>query len=79
MKPSEEGSFFWTSQNESKEWYAMMETYKIINISVEYQWFCMKASEQGLFFQASQNESKEWFATIKTYENINIPMEMSFL
>ena len=28
MKPSEQGSFFWASQNESKEWYAMIETYK---------------------------------------------------
>ena len=30
----------------------MIETYKNINISVEYQWFCMKPSEQGSFFQA---------------------------
>ena len=78
-KPSEEGSFFWTSQNESKEWYAMIKTYKNINISVEFQWFCIKPSEEGLFFQASQNESKEWYATTETYENINIPVEMSFL
>ena len=58
----------------------MIETYKnIINISVEYQWFCMKPSEKGSFFQASRNESKEWYATTETYENINISMEMSFL
>ena len=49
-KPSEQGSFFWSSQNESKEWYAMIETYKNINISAEYQQFCMKPSEQGSFF-----------------------------
>ena len=30
----------------------MIETYKNVNISVEYQWFCMKPSEQGSFFQA---------------------------
>ena len=46
----------------------MIKTYKYINISVEYQWFCMKPSEQGLFFQAGQNESKEWYATTETYE-----------
>ena len=57
----------------------MIETYKNVNISVEYQQFCMKPLEQGLFFQAGQNESKEWYATIKTYENINISIEMSFL
>ena len=45
MKPSEQGSFFRASRNESKEWYAMIKTYKNINISVEYQWFCMKPSE----------------------------------
>ena len=27
----------------------MMETYKIINISAEYQQFCMKPSEEGSF------------------------------
>ena len=57
----------------------MIKTFKNINISAEYQWFCMKQSEQGSFFQAGQNESKEWYATTKTYENINISMEMSFL
>ena len=50
MKPSEQGSFFLAGQNESKEWYATMETYENVNISAEYQWFCMKPSEQGLFF-----------------------------
>ena len=57
----------------------MIKTYKNVNISVEYQWFCTKPSEQGSFFQAGRNESKEWYATIETYENINISMEMSFL
>ena len=37
IKPSEQGSFFRAGQNESKEWYAMIETYKNINISVGYQ------------------------------------------
>ena len=74
-KPSEEGSFFWTSWNQSKEWYAMMETYKNINISVEYQWFCTKPSEKGSFFQIGRNESKEWYPMIKTYKNINISVE----
>ena len=41
------------------------QTYKNVNISAEYQQFCMKPSEQGLFFQADQNESKEWYAKIK--------------
>ena len=50
MKPSEQGSFFWTGWNESKEWYAMIKTLKNVNISVEYQWFYMKPSEQGSFF-----------------------------
>ena len=58
MKPSEQGSFLWTGQNESKEWYATIETYKNINISVGYQRFFMKALEQGSFFWAGQNESK---------------------
>ena len=50
MKPSEQGSFFRASQNESKEWYATVKTYKNINISVEYQRFCTKPSEQGSVF-----------------------------
>ena len=69
MKPSEQGSFFWAGQNESKQWYAMIKTYKIINISAQYQYFCMKPSEQGSFFWAGRNESKQWYATIKTYKN----------
>ena len=52
MKPSEQGSFFQAGQNESKEWYAMIETYENVNISAEYQQFCMKPSEQGSFFRA---------------------------
>ena len=72
MKPSEQGSFFQASRNESKQWYAMIKTYKNINISAQYQYFCMKPSEQGSFFWASQNESKQWYAMIKTYKNINI-------
>ena len=75
MKPSEQGSFFRAGRNESKEWYAMIETYKNINISVEYQQFCTKLSEQGSFFRASRNESKEWYAMIETYENVNISAE----
>ena len=35
MKPSEQGLFFQGGRNESKEWYAMTETYKNINISME--------------------------------------------
>ena len=53
----------------------MIKTYKNVNISAEYQWFCMKPSEQGLFFQADRNESKEWYARIKTYKNVNISVE----
>ena len=64
--------FFWASRNESKQWYAMIKTYKNINISARYQCFCTKPSEQGLFFQAGWNESKQWYAMIKTYKNINI-------
>ena len=69
------GLIFLVGQNESKEWYATIETYKNVNISAEYQQFCMKPSEQGSFFRADRNESKEWYATIKTYKNINIPAE----
>ena len=36
-------------RNESKQWYAMIKTYKNINISAQYQYFCMKPSEQGSF------------------------------
>ena len=72
MKPSEQGSFFRAGLNESKQWYATIKTYKNINISVQYQYFCMKPSEQGSFFRASRNESKRWYAMIKTYKNINI-------
>ena len=43
----------------------MMETYKIINISVEYQQFCMKPSEEGLFFHIGRNESKECILQLK--------------
>ena len=50
MKPSEQGSFFQTGWNESKEWYATIKTLKNVNISVEYLWFYMKRSEQGSFF-----------------------------
>ena len=53
----------------------MIKTYKNVNISAEYQQFCMKPSEQGSFFQAGQNESKEWYAMIKTYKNIYISAE----
>ena len=31
MKPSEQGLFFQASQNESKEWYAIIKTYENIN------------------------------------------------
>ena len=53
-------SFFWDSRNECKHWYAMIKTYKNINISARYQCFCMKPSEQGSFYQDSENESKQW-------------------
>ena len=43
-----------------------------LNISAEYQQFCMRPTEQDLFFQAGQNESKEWYAMIKTYKNVII-------
>ena len=46
--------------------------YAPLNISADYQQFCMKPSEQGLFFQAGWNESKGWYAMIKTYKNIII-------
>ena len=52
-----------------------METYENVNISAEYQRFCMKPSEQGSFFRANRNESKEWYAMIETYKNINISAE----
>ena len=68
MEPSEQCLFFWGSWNESKEWYAMIKTYKNVNISVEYQWFCMKPSEQGSFFWTGWNESKEQYAMIKTLQ-----------
>ena len=59
MKHSEQGLFFQAGWNESKQWYATIKTYKNINISARYQYFCMKPSEQSLFFRAGQNESKE--------------------
>ena len=58
MKPSEQGSFLQVGRNESKQWYAMIETYKNINIWAGYQRFCTKPLEQGSFFQAGRNESK---------------------
>ena len=45
------GLIFQASWNESKQWYATIKTYKNINISAWYQYFCTKPSEQGLFFQ----------------------------
>ena len=44
------GLIFLSWRNESKDWYAMIETYKNVSISVEYQLFCMKPSEEGSFF-----------------------------
>ena len=70
MKPSEQGLFFQASKNESKQWYAMITTYKNINIPAQYQYFYMKPSEQSSFFWAGWNESKQWYAMIKTYKNI---------
>ena len=49
MKPSEQGSFFRAGQNKSKEEYAMIKTYKNINISAWYQYFYTKHSEQARF------------------------------
>ena len=66
------GFIFLSRWNETKQWYATIETYKNINISVGYQCFCMKPSEQGSFFQAGSNESKQWYGMIETYKNINI-------
>ena len=66
------------SWNESKQWYATIKTYKIINISVEYQCFYTKPSEQGSFFWAGRNESKQWYAMFKTYKNINISAQYQY-
>ena len=52
----------------------MIETYKNVNISAEYQWFCTKPSEQGSFFSTGQNE---WYAMIETYKNVNISMDIN--
>ena len=49
---------FWAGQNEPKEWYTTIESYKNINISVGYQHFCTKPSETGLVFRTSWNDSK---------------------
>ena len=78
-KPSEQGSFFRTSQNESKEWYAMIKTYKKRKYLSGISTVLTKPSEQGSFFQAGRNEFKEWYDTTETYENVNISMEISFL
>ena len=43
------GLIFRAGRNESKQWYAMIKTYKNINISGRYQCFCTKPSEQGSF------------------------------
>ena len=72
------GSFYQDSRNESKQWYAMIKTYKNINISAQYQYFCRKPSEQGSFFWAGRNESKQWYAMIKTYKNINISAQYQY-
>ena len=53
----------------------MIETYKKVNISVEYKRFCTKPSEEDSFFQIGLNESKEWYAMIETYKNVNISVE----
>ena len=49
----------------------MIETYENVNISAEYQLFCMKPSEQGSFFHAGQNESKEWYATLQKHKYLS--------
>ena len=55
----------------------MIETYKNVNISVEYQRFCMKPSAQGSFFRVDRNESKESYAMIETYKNLNIQQNIN--
>ena len=57
----------------------MVKTYENVNISAEYQWFCMKPSEQGSFLRTGRNESKEWYAMIETYKNVNISAEYQLL
>ena len=53
----------------------MVKTYENVNISVEYQWFCMKTSKEGSFFRTGRNESKEWYATMEIHKIINISAE----
>ena len=45
----------------------MIETYKNINISVEYQWFCMKPSEQGSFSKPVEMGNFAQFATFPIF------------
>ena len=58
-KLSEQGSFFWGGQNESKKYYARIKTYENLNISADSQAICTQLSEQGLFFWGGQSESQE--------------------
>ena len=48
-KPSEQGSFFQAGQNESKQWYAMIKTYKNINISVGYHTSAQNLQNRACF------------------------------
>ena len=69
-KPSEQGSFFWISRNESKECYTTIKSDENSNISAEFQQFqqnlnisveswpiCTKPSEQGSDFSEPVNMS----------------------
>ena len=75
IEPLEQGSFFWTSWNESKECYAIIKSNKNLNISAESEPICTEPSEQGSFFEASWNETKECYAMIKTDKKLNISVE----
>ena len=53
MKPSKHGSLSRLVEMSPKSG-MLIETYKNVNISAEYQLFCMKPSEQGLFSEAAE-------------------------
>ena len=63
-KPSEQGSFFRAGQNESKQWYATIKTYKKHKYLSMISIFLHKTFRNGLIFL---NQSK-WVQTVVCYD-----------
>ena len=71
-KFSEQDSFFWTGQNESKKCYAMITNNKKLNISVVSQLICTELSEQGLISLSWSKWVQEVLCYDQNWQKLNI-------